>query len=1007
MSNRFLQKIKNPGSEFRGAPFWAWNSKLDPQELRWQIGKLHEMGLGGFFMHARVGLNTKYLGKEWFDCIRACIDEAKKYNMNAWLYDEDRWPSGAAGGIVTKNHAYRRRSLKYEQLDHTAYNDGDLAWFAAKINGDAANSPRRLKKGDVLFAGESFLRFYVETDQETSWYNDQTYLDTMNEDAVREFIKVTHEAYKREISADFGKTVPGIFSDEPNCSNWTDKLPQRFTEMYGYDLLDHLPELFFLVNGEKNSKVRLDYQNVRTSLFVNAFSKLIGEWCGKNNMQFTGHVLFEDTLCWQSDHVGAAMRFYEYMQAPGIDLLTEHSNIYVTAKQCVSMAHQFGRRTRLSETYGCTGWDFPFFGHKALGDWQTALGINLRCQHLAWYSMEAEAKRDYPASISYQSPWFDQYVQVENYFARIDAALSEGEEVRDLLIIHPIESTWFTKPLALMTDKEKREENTPLFYLTGEILKQNIDFDFGDEEVMSRHASVRSDLLSIAKADYKAVIIPELRTIRKTTLELLAKFADNGGLVVYTGKIPEYVDGVKSGLAEELYGKFKYAEVPELAKAVESKARRVSVTANGAQIDPLLYHFTKNDSIATLFLCNTSVNQEDLLDQLNVCLVRDRKLAFDDAEVAWDIPENWKIFEIDPNTGKVYAVASAYKNGTHCFKTSFPALGTRLFAASTENLANAERAEITVPLKNVLPMKDSGWDVRTDDPNVVVLDHPRYSVDGSFFTLPTYVIKVDDHLREMLGKRPRGGAMVQPWLQDPSRKPEKRLDLKLKYEFECEFLPSELFLGIERPDLYTFSLNGTAFDAKESGFWCDHSMKKIVLPANLLKQGRNELELSCRYHEYLPGLETIYLLGEFGVSQNCTITKKPAMLHAGDWCGQGFLNYAGNMTYRMSFRKPENAERMVLEIPAWRGVSLGVSVNGSAMTQIPWPPFSLDISELIKDGDNSLEITVFGHRRNSHGPFYLHEKWPGWTGPQEFKAYKETERQLVPCGLLEIPVIRF
>ena len=93
------------------------------------------------------------------------------------------------------------------------------------------------------------------------------------------------------------------------------------------------------------------------------------------------------------------------------------------------MAHQFGRRTRLSETYGCTGWDFPFFGHKALGDWQTALGINLRCQHLAWYSMEAEAKRDYPASISYQSPWFDQYVQVENYFARIDAALSEGESM--------------------------------------------------------------------------------------------------------------------------------------------------------------------------------------------------------------------------------------------------------------------------------------------------------------------------------------------------------------------------------------------------------------------------------------------------------------------------------------------------------------------------------------------------------------------------------------------------
>lgn len=1007
MTNEFLRKIENPGSEFRGAPFWAWNSKLDPQELRRQIGKLHEMGLGGFFMHARVGLNTEYLGKEWFDCIRTCIEEAKKYNMNAWLYDEDRWPSGAAGGIVTKNHAYRGRSLKYELLDHAAYKDGDLAWFAAKMNGNTANSPRRLNKGDSLKDGESFLRFYVEIDQNSSWYNDQAYLDTMNEDAVREFIKVTHEAYKREISGDFGKTVPGIFTDEPNCHNWTDRLPQRFMEMYGYDLLDHLPELFFLVDGKEFSKVRLDYQNVRTSLFVNAFSRLIGEWCGKNGMKFTGHVLHEDNVCNQTEFVGAAMRFYEYMQAPGIDLLTEHWNIYLTAKQCVSMAHQFGRKTRLSETYGCTGWDFPFFGHKALGDWQTALGINLRCQHLAWYSMEAEAKRDYPASISYQSPWFDQYVQVENYFARIDAALSEGDEVRDLLVIHPIESTWFAKPLSVMTEAERNRENTVLIHLLGQILKQNIDFDFGDEEVMSRHASVSGASVSIAKASYKAVVIPELRTIRKTTLELLSKFADNGGLVAYTGKIPEYVDGVRSGLAGEIYKKFKYAAVEDLAKTVESKTRTVSVTADGTEIDPLLYRFAKSDSVATLFLCNTGVNQENLINQQGICLVRDRKLAFDDAQVAWDIPENWKIFEIDPNTGKIYAVSSSYRNGKHCFKTSFPALGTRLFAASAENLANAERSENVSPLKNILSLKDSSWKCETDDYNVVVLDHPRYSVGGSFFTLPTYVIKVDDHLRAMLGRRPRGGAMVQPWLQDPSRKPEKTLDLKLKYEFEIECVPSELFLGIERPDLYSFSLNGTAFDAKEEGFWCDLSMKKLRLPANLLKQGKNELGLSCRYHELLPGLETIYLLGAFGVTQKDAIIEKPVLLHAGDWCGQGFPNYAGNMTYRMEFRKPEGAERAVLEIPEWRGVSLGVSINGSSVTQIPWPPYTMDISGLLKDGVNVLEITVYGHRRNSHGPFYLHEKWPVWTGPDEFKRYQETERQLVPCGLLKVPEIHY
>ena len=104
-------EFKNPGSLFRGAPFWAWNGKLEPDELRRQIRLMKEMGLGGFFMHSRVGLATPYLSNEWFDCIRVCCEEAEKLGMKAWLYDEDRWPSGAAGGLVTKDPKYRARSL--------------------------------------------------------------------------------------------------------------------------------------------------------------------------------------------------------------------------------------------------------------------------------------------------------------------------------------------------------------------------------------------------------------------------------------------------------------------------------------------------------------------------------------------------------------------------------------------------------------------------------------------------------------------------------------------------------------------------------------------------------------------------------------------------------------------------------------------------------------------------------------------------------------------------------
>lgn len=1003
MLSEFIRKMENPGREFRGAPFWAWNSKLEPEELRTQIRNMKRMGLGGFFMHSRVGLNTEYLGDEWFECVRACIDEARKLGMNAWLYDEDRWPSGAGGGLVTKDVRFRKRNIKFEVLEKAEYRDDDLAWFAAKIEGSVARSPRRLQRGDALRDGETFLRFHVVIDSPSSWYNGQTYLDTMNPEAVRKFIEVTHEKYAREIPDSLGNTVPGIFTDEPNYSTWTDGVPARFREMYGYDLLDHLPELYFDVEGRTTSRVRLNYYNVLTDLFVSSFSRQIGEWCDRHNMQFTGHVLCEDTVVSQTWVVGAAMRFYEYMQSPGIDLLTEHWTIFNTAKQCVSMAHQFGRKTRLSETYGCTGWDFPFEGHKALGDWQTALGINLRCQHLAWYSMEAEAKRDYPASISYQSPWCSRYPAVENYFARLNAALSEGEEIRNLLVIHPIESTWFGRALNLCSPEEIKQENDRLVHLTNQILKDNVDFDFGDEEIMSRHGSVSGSSISIAKASYKAVLLPEMRTIRKSTLTLLKQFAQNGGQVVYLGNAPAFVDGFESAEAEEIYRLFTRTTPEDAAKDVEKNAREVSITENCTEIAPLLYSLHKSEDLAVLFLCNTSLDWTD--DQMNVPMVRDRVLAFENATVAWLLPEDRQIYEINLSTGEIQAVPSEYRDGKRIFKTSFARLESRLFLASAEKPANvgSRKAEPVTRKTAVLPER---WNASIDDSNVFVLDHARYSVDGSYYSIRDYILKIDSRLREILGKHPRGGAMVQPWLSAKMKTPEKTLQLKLLYEFECEAIPAELHLGIERPDLYTFRLNGTEFKAEDDGFWCDRSMRKLKLPVSLFKQGANQLELETVYHELLPGLEALFLLGNFGVREE-TITALPDSQNIGDWCSQGFQNYAGNLTYRTTFLRPDAERAVILEIPEWRGVALGVRVNGSEQKMLPWPPYRMDITSLLKDGENTLEIEVYGHRRNSHGPFYLHEKWPSWTGPAQFRMYQETERQLVPCGLLKTPLLHY
>ena len=68
----------DPSCEYRGAPFWAWNSRLDPKELCEQIDIFKEMGLGGFNMHVRQGLETPYLGTDFMDAVKACCEKAEK-----------------------------------------------------------------------------------------------------------------------------------------------------------------------------------------------------------------------------------------------------------------------------------------------------------------------------------------------------------------------------------------------------------------------------------------------------------------------------------------------------------------------------------------------------------------------------------------------------------------------------------------------------------------------------------------------------------------------------------------------------------------------------------------------------------------------------------------------------------------------------------------------------------------------------------------------------------------
>jgi hypothetical protein len=717
--------------------------------------------------------------------------------------------------------------------------------------------------------------------------------------------------------------------------------------------------------------------------------------------------------------VGSCMRTYEHMQAPGMDLLTERWFVFNTAKQVTSAARQFGWKWRLTETYGCTGWDFPFLGHKALGDWQVAMGINLRSQHLSWYTMEGQAKRDYPAGIFYQSPWWELYPRVENYYARLHSVLTRGTEVRDLLVIHAVESVWTMVKADWMRNPDVLAYDRQFCQLTFELLAGHLDFDFGDEELLSRHARVvktaQGPVFRVGKAEYKSVLVPPLKTMRRSTLELLRKFRAAGGQVAFAGEAPRHIEAVASDEAAEFAAAGeKVAGVgPQVVEALAGRCRRVSIRdSEGKEIGPALYLLREDREAFYLFVCNTGADfARSGLDQSGQTLARDRTLEFGDVRIRGFAGCAGQPLELNAETGAACAADAVHSGDAIEIRTSLPALGSRLFVVPKRA---ASAALQPAPRLNEVRAEGLGggrWDITLSECSNLVLDRPRFRIGKGEWQEAEEVLRVDCAVRNALGARPRGGNMVQPWAREKKSNPP-RVPVALAYGFQCRTRVSgDLFVALERPASFKVCLNGAPVNTDaECGWWVDRSLRKLPVDPALLRVGANELTLECDYTEEHPGLEIVYLLGSFGTEvdgASVAVTAPPASLELGDWVPQGLAFYSGSVAYRRSVSVEAGAnEKVFVRVPDYRGVAFRVLVNGKVAGVSGWAPHEVEVTGLVGREPAELQIEVVGHRRNSHGPFHINDKWPAWTGPGEY-AYNPKRwfegYQLVPCGIMAEP----
>ncbi len=846
---------------------------------------------------------------------------------------------------------------------------------------------------------------YVETYQPLEGLNNTNISDMMQEKAVDKFIECTYEKYYKEVGEQFGKVIPAIFTDEPQVAtkrpldyatesdtatfSWTTDFPVTFKKQKGFDIVTKLPELVWDMHTP--SMARYHYFDHQSERFKNAYVDKIAKWCKAHGILFAGHFAQEDLLKSQSEWLGEAMRLYSEMDIPGLDLLANRDGL-VTSKQVVSVARQSGRNTVLSELYGVTGWDFDFRGHKYQGDWHCALGVTVRVPHLSWYSMKGIAKRDYPASISYQSSWFKEYKYLEDHFSRLNVILSRGKPDVKVAVIHPIESYWLNFGPNDTSAERRLALETDFRNIAGWLTENSVDFDFICEALLPTQLKYsRTKTLKVGEMEYSAVIVPPVDTLRGTTVSALESFARRGGKVIFTGK-PSCVDAEISDKIDRLYDiSEKVAFSKSAILTAIDKQRDIKIRlANGNPAENYALQRRKDQDCEWLMVASTVYHDGRKPEPPKSAKPEDLRIFVDG---------NYYVTVFDTLTGNTYPAGFEHENGKTIIHASLYQADSLLVQLKpTKRTYKTVKTQDEPKIKQTLKFCD-GVDYSLSEPNVMVLDMAKWSLDGKKYNDKEEVLRINEALRKKAGYIDETEGCSQPYTQ-----PQLKHDyyVYLKFEFTSD-VSVKSWVAFEQAEEIVF--NGKKIKIRPDGYYTDRAIKKTAL--GKLKKGANTLVVKMPFGKYI-SLENAFLLGDFGVEVKgacAKVIKKPEKLHFGSVINQGFPFYGGTITYNLpvKFDKPATVN---IKTQKYSGALVKASVDGKEAGKIIFSPYALKQIKLEK-GKHIIGLELFVSRINSfgtlHGCSFIAYQGPNAWATKGFDwSY---EYVLTDGGILKSPVI--
>ncbi|MBN2136263.1 MAG: hypothetical protein JW720_00500 [Sedimentisphaerales bacterium] len=865
-SEKLREIFADPPRQYATAPLWVWNDLLTEKQIRETMRDLASQKVMQVFVHPRPGLMTPYLADDWFRLWKVALDEAEKLDMNVWIYDENSYPSGFAGGLVPDAMPESRgKGLHFTEAGKPPkLSDETLAVY--RITGDEfENVTEKLKAGEQL-PDAQYLVASIRLAPTGGWFGGKYYVDLLHPGVTEKFIEITMGAYKRELGEHFGDRLPGWFTDEPHLTpagglHWSDRIPRDFEKRWGYDLLDHLPSLTRNIGDFK--RVRHNFQQFLLEEFIACWAKPCYEYCRDNNLEFTGHY-------WEhgwpgAGHGGDNMAMYAWHQRPAIDTLMNQYSEDMHAQfgnvrsvlELASVANQLGKKRTLCEAYGAGGWDLRFEDMKRIGDWLYVLGVNTLDEHLSYITIRGARKRDHPQSFSYHEPWWPDYHVMARHFTRLSAALSAGQQVNTILLIEPTTTTWLyqTDPTHLNNIGSSFQK------LVTDMAKAQIEFDLGCEDIIARHGAVDDTDFVVGQRRYSTVILPPLtENLNSKTTELLEQYTTAGGKVLCCGQPPTFVDGTPSEKPKAVWKNpsWNRIDTAEISMLLPAPPDGFAVKRDPNDKGILFHHRRKLDDGDILFIVNTSITDS------STGMFESRAGSV----------ESWSL-----ETGEMSPYPFARTAAGLIVDFELPPCGSLLLFLSNNPAAppaKKDRETRSVPQLGPAIVKRLA-------PNVLTLDYVDITAGGEQLT------NVHFYKANQFAFR-KNGMERNPWdsavqfrdeLITKTFGPDSGFEAKYKFTIEDE-VPDRLYIVIERPDLYTITCNRKKVSAKKDDWWLDKAFGKVNI-TSAVKLGLNTVTIKASpmtiYHE----LEPAYVIGDFSLkpSQSGFVVVPPRPLTIG------------------------------------------------------------------------------------------------------------------------------